>query len=101
MRGQFGLRPSARQNGRLLTLFLTLFWRTLLHRPGEVILGHLQVVLRSDCFRVPNPVTHHLDGKLIGEFGLTRAPEVLEELGPRLQFLAMKYFQTVSQSLLT
>ena len=47
MRGQFGLRPPARQNGRLLTLFLTLFWRTLLHRPGEVILGHLQVVFQT------------------------------------------------------
>ena len=45
MRGQFGLRPSARQNGRLLTLFLPLFCRTLPHRPGEVILGDLQVVL--------------------------------------------------------
>jgi hypothetical protein len=29
MRGQFGLRPPAKQNGRLLTLFLTPFWRTL------------------------------------------------------------------------
>ena len=61
MRGHFELRPPARQNGRLLTLFLTLFWRTLLHRPGEVILGDLQVVLRSDRLGVPDPVTDHLD----------------------------------------
>ena len=55
MRGQFGLRPPARQNGRLLTLFLTPFWRTLPHRPGEVVLGDLQVVLRSDRLRVIDP----------------------------------------------
>ena len=51
MRGQFGLRPPAKQNGRLLTLFLTLFltpfWRTLPHRPGEVVFGDLKRSYRS------------------------------------------------------
>ena len=77
MRGQTGLRPRARQNGRLL--------QRILQRFDEVVFGHLQVVLRSDRFRVPDPVTHHLDGKLIGELSLAGTPEVLEELGPRLQ----------------
>jgi len=47
MRGQFGLRPPAKQNGRLLTLFLTPFWRTLPHRPGEVVFGDLKRSYRS------------------------------------------------------
>ena len=44
MRGQNGLRPRARQNGRGPILF----WRTQPHRPGEVILGDLQVVPGRD-----------------------------------------------------
>jgi hypothetical protein len=51
MRGQFGLRPSARQNGRLLTLFLPPFWRTLPHRRGPdsdwLICGGLLGIARS------------------------------------------------------
>ena len=38
MRGQFGLRLRARQNGRLL--------HRILHRLGEVVFGHPQRVLR-------------------------------------------------------
>ena len=47
MRGQSGLRPRARQNGRLL--------HRILHRLGEVVFGHLQAVLRRK-----NPGHHSL-----------------------------------------
>jgi hypothetical protein len=40
----------------------------ILQRFCEVVLGHLQVVLRSDRFRVPDPVTHHLNREIVSEF---------------------------------
>ena len=80
MRGRFGLRPPARQYGRLLTPFC----RTLPHRSGEVILGHLQIVFRSDRLGVSDSVTDHLDRKLVGQFRLASTPQVLEQLRPRL-----------------
>ena len=46
--GQFALRPRARQNGGLL--------QRILQRFGEVVVGHLKVVLRRDGLGVANPL---------------------------------------------
>ena len=62
MRRQTGLRPRAGQFGRLL--------QRILQRFDEVVFGHRQVVLRSDRFRVPDPVTHHLNRKIVSDRGL-------------------------------
>ncbi len=77
MRGQNGLRSRARQNGRVL--------QRILQRFCEVVLGHLQVVLRRNRLGVPNPFADHLDRELISQFRLASAPQVLEQLRPRLQ----------------
>ena len=55
MRGQFGLRPPARQNGRLPTLFFPLFGYTLPHRPGDLILGNLHMAAAADTLLVESP----------------------------------------------
>jgi hypothetical protein len=47
--GEFALRPRARQNGRLL--------QRILQRFGEVVVGHLKIVLRRDGLGVANPLT--------------------------------------------
>ena len=71
------LRPHARKNGGLLQLFLQRF--------GEVVVGHLKVVLRRDGLGVADPLTDDVHGEVFGEFRLPRAAEVLEKLGPALQ----------------
>ena len=55
MRGQSGLRPRARQNGRLL--------HRILHRFREVVFGHLQVVFPRDSVGVAYSETDkiHMD----------------------------------------
>ena len=58
MRGQSGLRPRARQNGRLL--------HRILHRFCKVIFGHLQIVLRSNRLGVSDPIADRLDRELVG-----------------------------------
>ena len=78
MRGQFGLRPTARQYGRLLTLLLTPFWRALPHRPGEVVFDDLEAVLRNDRLGAADSVTDHLDRELVGQFRLASTPQDLK-----------------------
>jgi hypothetical protein len=48
----------------------------ILQRFCEVVLGHLQVVLRSNRFRVPDPVTHHLNWKIVSDLGLAGDPSI-------------------------
>jgi len=53
MRGQFGLRPPARQNGRLL--------HRILHRLGEVVFGHLyRAKPAARIWRVERPAWREL-----------------------------------------
>ena len=56
MRGQSGLRPRARQYGRLLQRFFT------------VVVGPLEVVLLRDCRAVADPLTDDVHGEVFGEF---------------------------------
>ena len=44
--------------------------------------GDLQVVLRRDGLRIADPLADDVHGELVGQFGLTGATEVLEQLGP-------------------
>ena len=60
---------------------LARFLPPLPHRLGEVVLGHLEVVLRSDRLGVPDPLADNLDRELVGKFRLPRAAKVLEQLG--------------------
>ena len=64
MRGVVGLRPRARQNGRLLQRFLQRF--------RQVVVGDLQVVLRRDGLRVFNPLVVHVLRRLRKSEGLCK-----------------------------
>lgn len=53
--------------------------------PGEVLVGCLKIVLRSNGLGVTDPVTDHMNWELFRQLGFTRAAKILEQLWPWFQ----------------
>jgi hypothetical protein len=49
----------------------------------EVVVGYLEIVFRCDGLGVADPGTHHVQRVVLGEFGLSGAPQVLPWFRPR------------------
>ena len=71
--------------GGLLQRFLQRFlFRPVLTRCrlGEMLVGHLKVVLGRDSLRLVYPRTNNVQRVFFCQFRFTRATKVLEQLGP-------------------
>nr|WP_232536316.1 hypothetical protein [Lacipirellula parvula] len=75
--------------GRIRALAGRRWLHRILHRrrgPScEVLVGHLQVVLRRDRLAVADPLADDVHREGFGQFRLPRAPQVVEDLRPSAQ----------------
>ena len=53
--------------------------------PGEVLVGRLKIVLRSNGLGVADPVTDDMNWELFCQLGFTRGAKILEQLWPWFQ----------------
>jgi hypothetical protein len=78
--GLFGLRVRASRSVRRLRRILRRSgcWNTNLGRFGEMLVRHLQVVLRGHGLAVADLLADNMDGELLGQFRLSRSTQVVE-----------------------
>ena len=66
------------------------------HRTSEVIVGDLEVVSRGDCLAVADPGAHDMSRESLGELGLARRSQIVEESRPGLDPRTVKDSQELS-----